>query len=205
MFSVHFVNHSHGWVAGWGNILHTSDGGQTWEEQMSGVNHHLLGINFTDEDHGWAVGEYGTILFTNNGGDIWSQDNSGTLSWLYSIHFSTPDHGWIVGQTGTILHTDAGGFVAIEDPINTNATYLVVPQPNPFIKWTTLKYSLETASSVSLIIYNEQGQEVQELVNATQGEGTHEVRWNAEGLQAGMYYYRMKTDREVMSGKLMKN
>jgi photosystem II stability/assembly factor-like uncharacterized protein len=86
--SVHFVDEDHGWAAGywrempgfdqfdWAVIIHTGDGGRTWQHQIEGVESHLTSIRFVDRDRGWAVGynrNNGTslILHTENGGASW--------------------------------------------------------------------------------------------------------------------------------------
>ena len=53
---------------GTGLILHTTDGGDTWDAQESGTSDSLASIHFVDSNVGWAVGLYGTILHTTTGG-----------------------------------------------------------------------------------------------------------------------------------------
>jgi hypothetical protein len=52
----------------YGTILRTTDGGITWDFQLSGTRRELYGVNFTDSDNGTVVGSQGTILCTTNGG-----------------------------------------------------------------------------------------------------------------------------------------
>src|SRR5690348_18466314 len=56
--AVHGVG-SHYWVVGRpGSVaLHSADRGETWEVVRTGQPLPLDGIYFTDEQHGWAVGE----------------------------------------------------------------------------------------------------------------------------------------------------
>ncbi len=54
-------------VGQYGTILYTSDGGENWIEQDSGIEKSLNSIFFTNDMVGWAVG-VGTCLSTNNGG-----------------------------------------------------------------------------------------------------------------------------------------
>ena len=55
-------------VGGDGLILYTCNGGNTWEEQTTGLHRYFTSVYFTDPNNGWVVGETGTILNTNNGG-----------------------------------------------------------------------------------------------------------------------------------------
>jgi photosystem II stability/assembly factor-like uncharacterized protein len=69
-----FVDNNLEWVVGGrfgsgdGVILHTTNDGNDWNEQESGVTRYLTSVFFTNELTGWAVGENGTILHTTNGG-----------------------------------------------------------------------------------------------------------------------------------------
>ena len=60
----------------WAVIIHTRDGGRTWEHQVEDVRYRLHAIAFADRDRGWAVGydrNAGTslILATTDGGTNW--------------------------------------------------------------------------------------------------------------------------------------
>jgi hypothetical protein len=71
---VYFVNSDTGWVVGRAYpgieelILKTTDGGDVWFRQDSGLGNQLFSVFFADDQHGWAAGEGGTILATTNGG-----------------------------------------------------------------------------------------------------------------------------------------
>ncbi|MBI5439937.1 MAG: hypothetical protein HY900_01865, partial [Deltaproteobacteria bacterium] len=77
LFSVSFPTASQGWAVGrWGTVLHTADGGTTWEKQKTGVDDTLASVSFVDAQNGWAVGDRGTILHTANGGKTWEKQKS---------------------------------------------------------------------------------------------------------------------------------
>ena len=100
-----------GWAVGWsGTILHTTDGGQNWQNQSSGTSKSLLSVHFANSQNGWAVGWSGTILHTTDGGLNWQDQSSGTSNGLSSVHFADRQNGWAVGESGTILHTTDGGL-----------------------------------------------------------------------------------------------
>lgn len=62
------------WVVGvpGSRVLHTPDGGQSWELFDTGQTLPLYGLEFVDADRGWAVGALGTVLATTDGGRTWS-------------------------------------------------------------------------------------------------------------------------------------
>ena len=89
--SAAFVTPQSGWVVGRkGIILHTSDGGATWDFEASGERDDLIDVDFATAQSGWVVGKSGTILHTEDGGDTWSQQKSGTSAELQSISIVKP-------------------------------------------------------------------------------------------------------------------
>jgi photosystem II stability/assembly factor-like uncharacterized protein len=69
----------HVWVAGRPGsiVLHSPDGGQSWEIQKTEVAVPMHAIQFIDEHNGWLVGDCGTILGTTDGGKTWKVQKSG--------------------------------------------------------------------------------------------------------------------------------
>lgn len=70
---------SHTWIAGvpGTRVLHTADGGQSWQWFDTGQQAPILGLHFADDRHGWAVGALGTILRTDDGGKSWTKCRAG--------------------------------------------------------------------------------------------------------------------------------
>ncbi len=66
--------------------------------------------------------------------------------------------------------------------------------PNPSAGGTTIRYHVSRTSDVRLRVYDAQGRVVATLVNGETNEGTHEVQWNAAGMAAGTYFYRIEAD-----------
>jgi photosystem II stability/assembly factor-like uncharacterized protein len=74
-----FVDAEHGWLIGncfpggqtydmWGVVLHTTDGGDSWVQQDSGVGELSSEVWATDESHVWAAYQYGLVLRSSDGG-----------------------------------------------------------------------------------------------------------------------------------------
>jgi photosystem II stability/assembly factor-like uncharacterized protein len=114
LFDVHFVNKTEGWAVGSrATILHTENGGETWECQQAtdGIealadNIDLYGLHFVGSGKGWAVGDKGTIIHMDGQG--WKRQSSGTDVLLRDVFFINDTFGWAVGKN-TILFTDDGG------------------------------------------------------------------------------------------------
>ena len=114
-----------GWIVGnsvgdgYGVILHTSNGGATWERQGK-INEipdvWLSSVNAIDAQNAWVVGGWvdsGVILRTRDGGVTWQQqtipiDAQGLE--LDCVSALNGDVAWISGEQGLILHTTDGGI-----------------------------------------------------------------------------------------------
>ncbi|MCK4815762.1 T9SS type A sorting domain-containing protein [bacterium] len=75
--------------------------------------------------------------------------------------------------------------------------------PNPLFTSTTIEYELVEPAKVSLTIYNHLGQKIETLVNQHQQIGKHKVTWNAEGLPAGIYFYKLQAGEQYATGKMV--
>ncbi|MDI6840362.1 MAG: YCF48-related protein [bacterium] len=82
----------------------------TWEIQLIGTTGFLNGVDFIDENNGWAVGSLGTILYTTDGGSSWLYQSSEASTCLNDVDFVDTVTGWVVGREGTILYTEDGGL-----------------------------------------------------------------------------------------------
>jgi len=146
-----FADSLNGWAVGkrsvwwgrYGTILHSNDGGLTWNRQEP-LNFwsHLQSVYFTDPDTGWVVGgsrsyvypinePFCCILKTTNGGITWKEQiyGVGIYSKLQSVCFTDTENGWAVGNTSyssqsqfpNLLRTGNGG--AQWDSVLYNGSY----------------------------------------------------------------------------------
>lgn len=107
--SVFFLDENNGWLAGWGAILKTVDGGQTWIDITRNQGDFLEDIFFVDDQNGWAVGSDGLIINTSDGGYNWNVQPGDTGERLDAVHFTDQHNGWAAGKSMTIIHTSDGG------------------------------------------------------------------------------------------------
>lgn len=75
--------------------------------------------------------------------------------------------------------------------------------PNPFNPETKITYTLPSATSVKITVYDRLGREVVVLVDESQSEGDHSVSFNAGSLPSGVYFYRIKTPGMVEVRKMV--
>jgi photosystem II stability/assembly factor-like uncharacterized protein len=123
---VYFINADVGFAVGgsgnimgsYGYIFRTTDGGETWIEQI-GAFCNYQSIEFVDEQNGIAVGWGGGlrpgpgIYYTNDWGVNWHIFN-GDMSLMNSVAYLAHDCAWVVGGVywteGTILFSSNGGI-----------------------------------------------------------------------------------------------
>jgi photosystem II stability/assembly factor-like uncharacterized protein len=109
-YSVAVAGKDNAWVVGYrGKILHTADGGKSWELQPSGTDKPLYNVKFINEKEGIVIGRDGIILLTKDGGKTWTKANSGTTHHLISVEYADSKNIWAVGDYGTIIHSPDGG------------------------------------------------------------------------------------------------
>jgi photosystem II stability/assembly factor-like uncharacterized protein len=112
------------WIIGnFGVIFNSSNGGETWEEQNSGVQDMLCDVDFVDSKNGWVSGIKGTMLHTNDGGYNWERQKTGTQRHLLSLCFVDTEYGWAVGDFSTILHTRDGGKTWVSQSKESDVIY----------------------------------------------------------------------------------
>ena len=70
------------------------------------LKENLFGVDFADEQNGWAVGYYGKILHTADGGKTWTDQANGAKKVLSDVDFVDANTGWVVGYGPTILYTE---------------------------------------------------------------------------------------------------
>lgn len=64
--------------------------------------------------------------------------------------------------------------------------------PNPFNPSTKINFSLAIDSKVSLKVFNVLGQEISTLLNGNLSAGNHEINFNADGMNSGVYFYKLE-------------
>jgi photosystem II stability/assembly factor-like uncharacterized protein len=112
--AVQFTDAAHGWVAGAGRILATSDGGRSWTRQYSG-SADLDQVDFTDAAHGWAVGQ-GALLRTADGGASWTGLSEprvgGHCLVVDSVHFVSAARGYAIAAPAAAAASAAASGAA---------------------------------------------------------------------------------------------
>jgi len=102
--------------------------------------------------------------------------------------------------------TDRGEVITsipVENQIKPETFMLYQNYPNPFNNTTRITYSLAKNSQVNISIYNNQGKLVKELHTGVQNRGLHSIRFNADNLASGFYFYRIKADNFLETKRML--
>ncbi|MBS1494021.1 MAG: T9SS type A sorting domain-containing protein [Bacteroidetes bacterium] len=75
--------------------------------------------------------------------------------------------------------------------------------PNPFNPDTQIKFDISKTGFVSLIVFDINGKELNNLVNQNLAEGTYSYKYDASGLPSGVYFYQIKTSSFTQTKKMI--
>jgi photosystem II stability/assembly factor-like uncharacterized protein len=93
-----------------GNIVASNDGVH-WAQVEVPVRATLTGVEFVDENNGWAVGHDAVILHTADGGRTWKLQNfqPELEKPFLDVLFTDASHGMAIGAYGLFMTTSDGG------------------------------------------------------------------------------------------------
>lgn len=154
-WGIAFADARNGWLVGGGRdpagldevIMHTSDGGIHWTEQLAPQKVSLQSVAAVDSGHAWVVGvnsaagRAAVILATADGGRTWRRQVVAEANGLRSVTFIDRRHGWAVGGAGTVCLTTDGGrhwlvrHVGEIDPLGSRPVLLSVSFPDDRSGW----------------------------------------------------------------------
>jgi len=152
--------------------------GNYWAKTWVGT---LMNANFPGLDTVFT----GEVQFTIEGSTL--RDSVGTSTWQSACH----------------------SYQSV-DPELVPSTYAIdlSAYPNPFNPTTTIRYTIPENSPVTVTIYDQQGRQVNTLVNAQQTVGDYHLQWNgtdASGrqLSSGLYFCQVQAGGFSKSVKLV--
>ncbi len=142
LYDVFFADGLSGWIVGdYGTVLHTTDGGKSWNLSQCGSFPALYSVFFKNKQEGWTVGQNGFFLKTTDGGRNWKNGAVKTEESLYRIFFRGA-YGIIVGDHGIIIKTNDGGGTWRNGALK---------QPPP-LPWLSSAWILPDAQAAKVIV-----------------------------------------------------
>lgn len=95
------------------------------------------------------------------------------------------------------------GISSVENKAIAKDFAILTNYPNPFNPSTIICYSLQTAGTVELKIFDVMGREIATLVNSHQNAGSYKVNFDASKLSSGTYIYRIKSGSYIKTAKML--
>jgi len=90
-----------------------------------------------------------------------------------------------------------------EDDALPSSIALLGNYPNPFNASTVISFSLDQPSNVLIEVFDLRGARVAVACAGHFESGHHSIRWAADALPSGMYFYQLKAGWHVLSGKMV--
>ena len=114
-------------------------------------------------------------------------------------------YDWLVDTTSSLALTNTivSEVRPPSPPIADGAYALFQNYPNPFNPSTTIRYGVPARGHVTLSVFNALGQLIAILQAGEQQAGYHDVRFDAQGLPSGVYFYKMQAGPFTETKKLL--
>ena len=163
----------------------------------------VYSIAIDERDNKWIGTGYGGLAkFDGFNWTVYNTSNSGLPDdRCRSITIDESWNKWIGTRGGGIAVFKNTGSPVVEKTFGTKE--ILKSYPNPFSETTNINYELRMPGFVTLKIYDVLGNEVATLVNEYKDAGSHSAVFEACSLPPGMYYYTIRIEKKVESGKLV--
>ena len=122
---------------------------------------------------------------------------------VISQNLTVTDPTLVIGSTGSLtmncsitgMQNNPGG---IPDKFSLKQNY-----PNPFNPLTSISFSIQERSAVTVTIYNSAGLQISQLINAELSAGPYNIEWNASEFASGNYFCRMTAGGFTFTKKIV--
>lgn len=106
-------------------------------------------------------------------------------------------HNCDCGENQTMARTTVNSYVEKSNLGVAAPEVLATATPNPVTNTNTVRYRLDKAADVQVIVNDALGKPVQVLANKRQEAGTYTINWQSQKLAAGTYYITIVKDGAV--------
>lgn len=194
---IDFVDQNTGYAVCTGSkILKTTNQGTNWQISSIEPAENLLSLSFVNANTGYLLSQSFKIFKTTNGGLNWVTQNlpqPGVL--VRDLEFASVNKGVIICSGGKIMKTSTGGeILGLQTVSNSIPKEFDISQnyPNPFNPSTQISFDIPKGAYVDLVVYDQLGREIEQLVNEELKPGSYKFEWNASQYPSGIYFYRLQ-------------
>ena len=159
------------------DLYFSPDGGETWEIIVLDINPEVLEYSWTLPDVATNTAKF-RIVMDNAAGIMDYEDISNSFTIMAGNDITA------IGE-------------------NPQITLKLTNSPNPFRTGTTISFTLEKSTNVSLVIFNISGAEIQKLVDNYLKAGMYEYTWEGTGNSSGIYFCRLATGDIISVCRMM--
>lgn len=101
------------------------------------------------------------------------------------------------------IYGDINPVSVFERKVHPKEFFLSQNYPNPFNPETIISYTLKSSGFIQLKIFDSAGKMIKTIVNKFQSPNSYSVRFNAQDLASGVYYYQLLIGNEKSETKKM--
>jgi hypothetical protein len=182
-----------------------------WRNAVDGDNYRTqtFEIIFLDEAAWPTLTGDNDIIFqynlvqsaTNMSAGISSPDRADGIGYVFNNNY---DPGAATLMNGRAIKFTTGPLylTAADEPPRPSTFTLAQNYPNPFNATTAIKFDLPAAGHVTLDIFNVLGQKIETLVDGDFEAGSHSAVWNAGKNASGLYFYRLISEKNVLTRRM---
>jgi len=87
--------------------------------------------------------------------------------------------------------------------LNTDNEMNITCYPNPFTQSTLIDFNLAQSQKVKLDVYNISGKKINTLINQQLETGNHQIKFENNKLQEGVYFIKLVTNNNVLTQKII--
>lgn len=132
---------------------------------------------------------------------VYDTDNDVEYEPIYDTIHVVPDSTVARVESPYVINVQTTTGV---NAVNFNEGYSLLQNvPNPFSATSEIQYNIPAAQQVSIILYDEAGRLIAQLVNGTQAAGNHKVSFAQQDLQSGVYFYQMRAGDFVKTRRML--
>lgn len=190
----------------------TTSSGYPFSKSTNGGLNWITASNLSGAMRGLCM-DLAENFYTAGNGGVFKSTNDGASFTNFGLTFSSNQticyqNNILVASSGTSnggvwIYSDS--LLGVKEPGSVIAEQFILHQnyPNPFNPETIISYELRITSDVVLSVYNTEGKHIADLVNQKQNAGKHEVKFNAENISSGIYFYRLEIHGFTQSRKMI--